>query len=487
MTDQIDSLRAHAARGGKWTAISASAGVSLQLAQLVILGRLLGPADFGLMAMMMLVIGLANAIADFGLGNYLVQLDRLCRSSLSKLLSTVTALSLALTGMVAFSADIVAAYFKAPQLTDLLPWLSIAIVVTTLSQMLFALLQRSFAFKAIAVGEIASALVALVATIAVALAGHGVWALVVGQLVVGAARFMLYLPHFLQLRRALPKGLDIDMHNARQFALFQTGERVLNYVGSNMDKIILGRLVGDVGLGLYTVAYQLMIRPFSVLNPIFTRVALPLFSSIKNDDNRLISGYLQTLRVIALMSFPMYVSISIAAPGMIMLVMGEKWAASAPILSLLSVLGMFFSIGNPIGTLILAKGKPEWAFYINLASLPVYALAFVIGAQFGVMGVAWTFLLANMFFLYPLEFFLRYKLVGMGVNQYFQAMMHLFTAAAVPILVHVLWQSLHSFPFVPEWSFLWGALAILFFYGYVWIFERPLLISVKNLIFSNGG
>ncbi len=108
MTEQIYSLRANAARGGKWTAISAAAGVSLQIAQLVVLARLLVPADFGLMAMMMLVIALANSIADFGLGNYLVQLDRLCRSSLNKLLSTVTALSLALTGMVAFSADVVA-------------------------------------------------------------------------------------------------------------------------------------------------------------------------------------------------------------------------------------------------------------------------------------------------------------------------------------------------------------------------------------------
>lgn len=484
MTEQNESLRAHAARGGKWTAISAAAGISLQMAQLVVLGRLLDPADFGLMAMMMVVIGLANAIADFGLGNYLVQVDELCQSALNKLLGTVLALSLVLAGAVALSADAVAAYYKAPQLSSLLPWLSMAIVASTLSQMLFALLQRSFAFKAIAIGEIASALAAVVATIAVALAGHGVWALVVGQVIGGGTRFLLFLPQFLQLRRSLPIKGNVALHKARRFALFQTGERVLNYVGWNLDKLILGRLVGDVGLGLYTVAYQLMIRPFSVLNPIFTRVALPLFSSIKNDDARLISGYLQTLRVIALLSFPVYVGISIAAPGIILLVMGSKWAASAPVLSLLSVLGMFFSIGNPIGTLILAKGKPQWAFYVNLASLVVYALAFAIGGQFGVLGVAWAFLLAAVVVLYPLEFFLRYQLVGMGIGAYFQAMMHLFTAAVVPLSVHGLWRELHSVPLESQWSFLWGALAVLFFYGYVWLFDRPLLVGVKNLIFK---
>lgn len=484
MTEQDGSLRAHAARGGKWTAVSAVAGIILQMAQLVVLGRLLEPADFGLMAMMMVVIGLANAIADFGLGNYLVQAERLCQSVLNKLMLTVLALSLVLAGMVALSADVVAAYYKAPQLTTLLPWLSMAIVATTLSQMLFALLQRSFAFKAIAIGEIASALAALVATIAVALAGHGIWAMVVGQLVAGASRFFLFLPQFLQLRRSLPKKVNAALHQARRFALFQTGERVLNYVGWNLDKLLVGRLVGDVGLGLYSAAYQLMIKPFSVLNPIFTRVALPLFSSIKEDDARLASGYLQTLRVIALLSFPVYVGISIAAPGIILLVMGDKWAASAPILSLLSVLGMFFAIGNPIGTLILAKGKPQWAFYINLASLWVYALAFTIGAQFGVMGVAWAFLLASVVVLYPLEFLLRYRLVGMGVRQYFQAMMHLFAAAMLPLLLHSLWLQLRGLVLAPEWSLLWGGAGALFFFGYVWLFDRALMVSVKDLIFK---
>lgn len=477
-------MRAHAARGGKWTASSAIAGVALQMAQLMVLGRLLQPADFGLMAMMMVVIGLANAIADFGLGNYLVQADALSQKTLHQLLRTVLLLTVVLAGGVALSAGAVAAYYKEPRLTVLLPWLALGIVGSTLGQMLFALLQRSFAFKAIAMGEIASALAMLIATVAVALAGYGVWALVVGQLVAGVARFLCFLPRFLQLRRALPVGTGAQLHQAKGFALYQTGERVLNYVGWNLDKLILGRLVGDAGLGIYTVAYQLMIRPFSVLNPIFTRVALPLFASIKNDDARLRDGYLQTLRVIALLSFPVYVGISLAAPGIILLVMGQKWADSAPVLAVLSVLGLFFSIGNPIGTLVLAKGKPQWAFHVNLLSLLVYAMAFGIGAQFGVLGVAWAFLLAGALVLYPLEFILRRLLVDMGVGQYFRAMRHLFLAAGLPLVLHAVWLGWQGQMLAPWWSLLWGAAATVFFYGYIGLLDRPLLVTVKNLVFK---
>ena len=484
MSEKNVSLREHAAKGGKWTAVSAIAGVGLQMAQLVALGRLLDPSDFGLMAMMMVVIGLANAIADFGLGNFLVQADQLCQRGLNKLLLTVLVLSLALTGMAVFSADAVAVYFKQPQLSVLLPWLSIGIVFSTLSQLLLAFLQRSFAFKAIAIGEIISVAFALLVTIALAMAGHGIWALVFGQLAAGAARLFAFFPRFEMLRRELPIGLGGSLRKAGGFALFQTGERILNYVGWNLDKLILGRFVGDMGLGIYTVAYQLMIKPFSVLNPIFTRVALPLFSSIKNDDARLILGYLQTLRVIALLSFPVYLGISIAAPGIILLVMGQKWEESAPVLSVLSVLGMFFSIGNPIGTLILAKGKPQLALYLNLVSLLVYAVAFAIGAQFGVLGVAWAFLLAGGALLYPLEFVLRYLLVGMGVVQYLREMIHLFIAAGLPLLVHGIWCSSRSMSLAPQVSLMWGLVAVLFFFGYVWVIDRPLLTSISKLIFK---
>lgn len=485
MAERSGSLRVHAAKGGKWTATSAIAGGALQVTQLIILGRLLEPADFGLMAMMMVVIGLVNSIADFGLGNYLVQVEELCQSQLNRLLVIVLALALMLAGIVALSASAVAAYYKTPQLTILLPWLSLAIVASTVSQMLFALLQRSFAFKVIAVGEIASALATLLATTVVALAGHGVWALVVGQLVAGLSRLLLFLPRFLRLRCGLPKTGDSVLCNVRKFALFQTGERALNYVGWNLDKLILGRLVGDVGLGIYTVAYQLMIRPFSVLSPVFTRVSLPLFVSIKNDDTRLISGYLQTIRVIALLSFPVYVGISIAAPGIILLIIGQKWAASASVLSVLSMLGMFFSIGNPIGTLVLAKGKPQWSFHINLVSLLVYALAFAVGAQFGAMGVAWAFLLAGVLVLYPLEFVLRHWLVGMGIKQYFQAMAHLFVAAGLPLLIHGMWRGWHGEMMEPWSSLVWGTVAVVFFYGYVGLFDGSLLSGVRDLILKD--
>ena len=123
------SLRQRAASGGKWTGISAVTGIAIQLIQISALGRLLNPADFGLMAMMMVVIGLANSIADFGLGNYLVQAETLSRQLLTQffLLGTTLAALLALT--IALLADQVAIYYNSPALSSLLPWLALGVIV----------------------------------------------------------------------------------------------------------------------------------------------------------------------------------------------------------------------------------------------------------------------------------------------------------------------------------------------------------------------
>lgn len=484
MNIQSQSLREKAANGGRWTAISAIVSVVLQMTQIAVLARLLGPAEFGLMAMMMLVIGLINVIADFGLGNYLVQKEQLSISSFKRLLIVVTGLASALAILVANSSFLVAEYFNQPVLVEIMPWLSISIIVFTISQMLMSLLQRFFVFKQIAVGEIISGSLTLLVTAGLAFWGYGVWALVIGQIVSGASRvFIFAIPTFV-LMKQLDKHDEAIFLQVKGFVFYQTSERLLNYVGWNLDKVIIGRMLGDAGLGLYSVCYQLMMRPFSVLNPIFTRVALPLFVNIRNDDARLAAGYLQTLKTIALLSFPIYMVMAISSSAIIHILMGDKWTDAAPVLYVLSLLGLFFSIGNPLGTLILAKAKPQYAFYLNLICLFVYSFAFWIGSNYSVLGVAIAFLFSVVILMYPIEFYLRYKLVGMSILQYMKSMGHLFIAAGIPL-------TFHAFFYLPKMMIndlsaqvFFASSGVVFFYCYLIIFDRKLIASTINLIFK---
>jgi O-antigen/teichoic acid export membrane protein len=363
--------------------------------------------------------------------------------------------------------------------------MSLSVVAFAISQILMSTLQRFFAFKKIVIGETFSGCILLVTTAYLAITGYGVWSLVIGQLVAGTTRAIVFAVLVLDPARLLPKHDQSELSTVKTFAAYQTGERLLNYLGWNLDKLIIGRILGEVALGFYSVAYQLMIRPLSVLNPIFTRVALPLFVNIRNDDARLAAGYLDTVKIIALVSFPIYIAMALCAPAIIQIIMGEKWGEAAPILYFLSLLGLFFSIGNPIGTLILAKGKPKWAFQLNCFSLLIYAFAFWLGSQYSALAVAVAFLVAGVFVLFPVEFYLRHQLVGMTLVQYFSAMRHLFIAAAIPILLHAFFYLSDMSSSNIDSQLISAFFAVIFFFTYLLFKDRQLIVIAKNLVLKD--
>lgn len=483
MTANADSLTAKAAAGGRWTAISAVASVVIQFAQLAILGRLLSPEDFGLMAMMMVVIGLASTLADFGLSNYIVRARSLAERQFTSLLLIACGFAGLLASAVVASATWVSAYFKTPMLMELLPVLGVVVVLSAATQIGTALLQRAMRFRALALAELISGLAGLVAGVLCAFAELGIWSLIAAQLTVAVFKPVLCWGYARDLVIFHRPVWSAELAAGLRFGAFQTGERLLNFAGWNVDKAIIGRMLGEGGLGIYSVAYQLVLRPFSILNPIFTRVALPVFASVQDDDQRLQRGYLQMLRTIALLSFPVYLVIMVAADSLILFLLGSQWNEAGSVLQVLSILGFVFSLGNPIGSLLLAKGRADLGFYYNVIALLVYAIAIYIGSGYGVIGVAIGFVAAAACLLFPLEFLLRWMLIRMSVSEYLRALGPLLAAILVPITLVSIYRS-----FMPGFSrgsdLIEAFIALSVFLAVVWLTERGLVRATLQLLHS---
>lgn len=476
------SLREQASAGGRWTAISAIAGLLIQLIQLAILGRLLYPSDFGLMAMMLVVIGLASLLADFGVSNYLVQTKRLTGRLFASLLVLCIAGALLLAGLLCLAAPLVATFFDAPLLINLLPALGLVVVATAVFQPFFALLQREMRFKQIAIMETSAALVGLMLTVAMAMLGYGVWSLIGGQLVLAAAKAVLCVGMASSLVRFEWKFDWPEMKQAMCYGYFQMGERLLNYASWNIDKLIVGRALGEGSLGIYSIAYQLVIKPFSILNPIFTRVALPLLAKVQDDDPRLVRGYLEMTRTIALIAFPVYLFMILASDSIVLLLLGPKWLEAASLVALLGGLGFVYSLGNPIGSLLLAKGRADWAFYFNGVAVVVYALAVVMGSNLGLNGVAIGLLIAAVV-MFSLEFVLRWFLVRMSPWVYLRAIAHIVTGTLLPLLIGSLILTFQtSEPGGLLFGFFVGGFAVGIYFAYMWLAEQVLLKNTLNLI-----
>ena len=166
------------------------------------------------------------------------------------------------------------------------------------------------------------------------------------------------------------------------------GSSVLNYIDTNVDYLVVGRMIGASALGYYTLAYNLITFPLYKISTIITRVTFPAFSKIQNDNQTLRTGYLKVVRYISMITFPMLAGMFVVAPEFIMVVYGSKWTPMILTLQILCLAGALKSIGTTVGTILLSKGRPDIQFKWNILTVIVLTIAVLLGVKYGIEGVA---------------------------------------------------------------------------------------------------
>jgi lipopolysaccharide exporter len=474
------STRKQTASGVFWTGISTLAIVIIQFLQLALLARLLEPNDFGLMAMVMVVIGFASAFADMGISNAIIHHQTVSRTQLSSLYWLNIFAGVGACLLVISLSPMIAQFYHEPRLTRLMLWASLIFLITPLGQQFQVLFQKNLRFRVLAGSDVISALMGFAVSVLAAFHGQGILSLIWGQLATAACRSALLMSlGWSTWRPSLYLKLT-DLEGFVSFGLFQMGERSINYFAWNMDKLLIGRLLGATPLGIYSVAYQLMVRPFMVLNPILTRVAFPVFSSIQNDDRRLSRGYIKLSQIIAFSNFPIYFCMFALAQPLIFLLLGSQWQPAIEVFQILVWSGALYSLGNPLGSLLLAKGRADLGFGITLVGLIIFAIAILIGSQWGIIGVTWALLLSNALILIPIDFWIRWLLLKMRPDDY------IIRIAPFVLLSTVLMLGMmRVYPVLPGVLWLKLALCVVFggaFYlGSIWLFQRQFVLELMSM------
>jgi len=417
----MTELYKKATSGFKWTGISSATTTALQIIQLLVLARLLSPEDFGLMAMLMVIIGFTQSYSDLGISNAIIYYQKVSREQLSSLYW----LNLLAGGLIflilALSTPLIVSFYQEPRLADLTFWAALVFLVIPIGHQFQVLLQKELLFKQLSTIEICGSIAGTTTAIIFAYSGKGVFSLLYGQLANASVKSTLFFAIADRNWRPLFHFQPRDVKGFLGFGMYQMGERGINYFGRNLDKMLIGILLGSHILGLYSVAYQLMVKPYQLFNPIITRITTPLFSRLQLDNSKLRKTYLDMIRITALAMFPVYAGMIVLAQPLFLLLFGERWLPAVEVFQILAILGFFYSIGNLLGSLLVGKGRPDIGFNFNLAVFFLYGIAVWIGAKYGMEGTAWALVLTTALILFPIGFWIRWTLIQMRPGEYCNA------------------------------------------------------------------
>ena len=396
----MNNLRQRTLTGLGWTGATRLLGQTIQLAATVVLARLLSPKEYGLLGMVLVFTGFATFVADMGLGASIIQRSTVSDRHLNSVFWLNVATGMLLTGLLALAAPLIASFYDEPQLRMLTVVIALNFVFGSLNVVQIALLDKSLNFRTKFWIETVSSLTSGIVALTLALAGAGVWSLVGQSLTQTIVRVLM-----MWAQSSWRPALAFDFSAIRELLHFSghlVGFGAIVYWSQNIDKLIIGRWIGSSALGIYSLADKLMRMPLYNVTDVTTSVMFPALSTIQDDVEAVRRAYLRAVRMISLITFPMMLALSVLAEPAVLVVYGSKWRASIVILQLLCFAGMAQSIYNTAGWLYLSQGRTDVLFRMGLYTTTVRVIGVLIGAHWGLMGVAWAYVIGGYVFIcYP--------------------------------------------------------------------------------------
>ncbi len=373
-------------RGGLATFASQGLRIVLQFGSQIVLARLLLPADFGLLAMVAPLLTLVQIFNELGLSQATIQRAEISHGELSQLFWINLAASLALACLMALAAPLVAWFYGEPRLAMICVCLAGLLVLSGLGAQQIALMNRSMRFTALAGIDIACAALSVVVGIAAALAGLGYWSLVLMQ-AANSATILLMCWLLSDWRPGWPRH-EASLGGLLRFGGHVTGANLINFLGSNLDLVLIGRLGGSVAVGLYDRAFRLVAAPILQISLPVARVAVSLLSRLHGQDARYRTAWLRMLQLLLVMTTPAVIWTAMAAPVVVPLLLGPGWGEASPIVSALALATGFAPLSIGAGWLFVSQGRTgEQLRFVSLRAL-LAICSLLAGLPWGALGVA---------------------------------------------------------------------------------------------------
>ncbi len=436
----MSDLKRQLTKGGVWAAAETWGQQVFNFLIFVLLARLLGPEAYGLLALAMIIPALGELILTRGgWTEALIQhpdLDPAHADSVFWLLLVLTAL-LALVTVLA--AEPLAALLDAPDLAALIPWLALTLPLAALYAVPDALLRRELRFAPLAARTLLATFIGGVAGIGAALAGFGVWSLVIQQV---AQKLVATLT--LWWATTWRPSLRFSWRHYRElhnFSVMSLGERLCLYADEFGPRLILGGLLGPVALGYYVLARKLLDLTTEALVQPFAKVAMPVFAKLRGEPAQARQVLVEGTRVAAALAMPAFAGLALVAPDLLPLAFGEAWRPAVPAAQVLVLVGLFLPLSYFDAALMRGGGRADWQLGIGVFGTAVIVIGVWLAGPYGLFA-ACAAILARFILLVPVRLWAAKRVMGADVRAQIMGVLPFAVATGVMALAVLAWRQL---------------------------------------------
>ncbi|HEY6645357.1 MOP flippase family protein [Povalibacter sp.] len=382
-----------AVNNARWIAAAQAAKIALQFISVAVLARLLTPDDYGLIAMVWVVGNLATLLRDMGTAAAIVQEPNLTDETTNAVywFNVVVGATLCV-GLIALSYPI-AGLFRTDAVMPLLYTLAPTFFISSLGSVHRALLERKSAFRVVAAVEVTTSIFGLIVTIGAAWAGAGAMSFVWGMLSMSAVSTAA----FWNRARWMPSRIagSSRFGAVLRFSGHLSAFNLINYFARNADAMVIGRYLGAASLGIYSTAYKVMLFPLQNMTFVANRALFPVMCRFESTAE-MRSLYLKSVSVIVMLTAPLMMGVFVLREPFIHVFLGARWHAAADVLIWLAPVGFVQSIVSTTGTVSMVRGRTDQLMVVGLFVAALQVASFFIGVQWGVLGVAAAYLVANL-------------------------------------------------------------------------------------------
>lgn len=408
---QQESLKNKTKKGLAWSMIERFATQGVQFLFGIILARLLSPDDYGIIAMPLVFLAIAQCIIDSGFSTALIRKPELTEDDLSTAFYFNIGIGILCYAVLFFSSPLIADFYHTPILSSLLKVTALAVLFNPLCAVQQAILTRKIDFKTQAIVSLSGAVVSGIVGLYMAYNGFGVWSLVFQQ--VGGYVMRTILLWILGKWKPKRKWSWESFHYLWGFGSKMLGSGLLDTIYNNIYPIVIGKYFSANDLGNFTRAQQFANLPSSNVTGVLQRVTFPVLSSIQNEDERLERNYRKILKLSAFLVFPLMLLLSAVSTPLIRILLTDKWAGCIILLQILCFALMWYPIHSINLNLLQVKGRSDLFFQLEVIKKILGVIIMCITIPNGIIWMVGGGIVGSIFSLFINTYYTG-KLINVG-------------------------------------------------------------------------